>query len=64
MFPWQRTDRNHGVDLHMEDIVQDVTYYNQELNSYIFLITTEGKFKWINVVIDNTELITVTVLSL
>lgn len=53
-----------GVDLHMEDVVQDVTYYNQELNSYIFLITTEGKFKWINVVIDNTELITVTVLSL
>lgn len=31
-----------GVDLHMEDVVQDVTYYNQELNSYIFLITTEG----------------------
>lgn len=53
-----------GVDLHMEDVVQDVTYYNQELNSYIFLITTEGKFKLINVVIDNTELITVTVLSL
>nr|XP_022322709.1 LOW QUALITY PROTEIN: VWFA and cache domain-containing protein 1-like [Crassostrea virginica] len=31
-----------GVDLHMEDVVQDVTYYNQEINSYIFLINTDG----------------------
>lgn len=45
-----------GVDLHMEDVVQDVTYYNQELNSYIFLITTEGKLnKWIYIVINITE---------
>lgn len=32
-----------GVDLHMEDVVQDVTYYNQDINSYIFLINTDGK---------------------
>ena len=32
-----------GVDLHMEDVVQDVTYYNQEINSYIFFINTDGK---------------------
>ena len=32
-----------GVDLHMEDIVQDITYYNNNDQSYAFLITTHGK---------------------
>ncbi|KAL8604767.1 hypothetical protein ACOMHN_017726 [Nucella lapillus] len=31
-----------GVDLHMEDIVQDITYYNNDDQSYAFLITTQG----------------------
>ncbi|XP_061168196.1 VWFA and cache domain-containing protein 1-like [Saccostrea echinata] len=31
-----------GIDLHMEDVVQDVTYYNQDINSYVFLINTDG----------------------
>ena len=32
-----------GVDLHMEDIVQDITYYNNNDQSYAFLITTHGE---------------------
>lgn len=31
-----------GVDLHMEDVAQDITYYNNNDQSYAFLITTEG----------------------
>ena len=32
-----------GVDLHMEDIAQDITYFNQEEDSYAFIINTDGK---------------------
>ncbi|XP_046344826.2 VWFA and cache domain-containing protein 1-like [Haliotis rufescens] len=40
-------DVNHligmvGVDLHMEDIVQDITYYNPGDGSYAFVVTTDG----------------------
>ncbi|GAB1599475.1 VWFA and cache domain-containing protein 1-like isoform X3 [Argonauta hians] len=31
-----------GVDLHMEDIAQDITYFNQEESSYAFIINTDG----------------------
>ncbi|XP_052058181.1 VWFA and cache domain-containing protein 1-like [Mytilus californianus] len=31
-----------GVDLHMEDIVQDITYYDEMDGSYAFVITSEG----------------------
>ncbi|XP_076463028.1 VWFA and cache domain-containing protein 1-like [Babylonia areolata] len=31
-----------GVDLHMEDIAQDITYYNNDDQSFAFLITTQG----------------------
>lgn len=31
-----------GVDLHMEDIVQDVTYYDEMDGSYAFIINAEG----------------------
>ncbi|XP_064604512.1 VWFA and cache domain-containing protein 1-like [Liolophura sinensis] len=31
-----------GVDLHMEDIAQDITYYNQGDGSYAFIIDTAG----------------------
>lgn len=31
-----------GVDLHMEDIAQDITYFNQEEDSYAFIINTDG----------------------
>ncbi|ESO86641.1 hypothetical protein LOTGIDRAFT_128750, partial [Lottia gigantea] len=31
-----------GVDLHVEDIVQDVTYYNQDGQSYSFIVTVDG----------------------
>ena len=31
-----------GVDLHMEDIVQDVTYYDEMDGSYAFIINSEG----------------------
>ena len=31
-----------GVDLHMEDIVQEITYYSQGDGSYAFVITTKG----------------------
>ncbi|KAK3089856.1 hypothetical protein FSP39_007106 [Pinctada imbricata] len=31
-----------GVDLHMEDIVQDVTYYSKDTGSYSFIINNEG----------------------
>lgn len=32
-----------GVDLHMEDIAQDITYFNQEEDSYAFIINTDGE---------------------
>lgn len=32
-----------GVDLHMEDIAQDITYYNNDDQSYAFLISTQGR---------------------
>ncbi|KAH3694838.1 hypothetical protein DPMN_082279 [Dreissena polymorpha] len=31
-----------GVDLHMEDLVQDITYFNQADSSYAFMITDTG----------------------
>ncbi|CAG5123241.1 unnamed protein product, partial [Candidula unifasciata] len=31
-----------GVDLHMEDVAQDVTYYSHADNSYAFIVTTQG----------------------
>ena len=31
-----------GVDLHMEDLVQDITYFNQADNSYAFIINNDG----------------------
>ncbi|XP_055956054.1 VWFA and cache domain-containing protein 1 [Patella vulgata] len=31
-----------GIDLHVEDIVQDITYYNQDGQSYTFIVTTDG----------------------
>lgn len=31
-----------GVDLHMEDLVQDITYFNQADNSYAFMINENG----------------------
>lgn len=31
-----------GVDLHMEDLVQDITYFNQADNSYAFMINEDG----------------------
>lgn len=31
-----------GVDLHMEDIVQDVTYYDEMDGSYAFIINSDG----------------------
>lgn len=31
-----------GVDLHMEDLVQDITYFNQADNSYAFMINEKG----------------------
>lgn len=32
-----------GVDLHMEDLVQDITYFNQADSSYAFIINTNGR---------------------
>uniref|UniRef100_A0A2C9KVH0 Cache domain-containing protein n=1 Tax=Biomphalaria glabrata TaxID=6526 RepID=A0A2C9KVH0_BIOGL len=31
-----------GIDLHMEDVVQDVTYYSHADNSYAFIVTSQG----------------------
>lgn len=31
-----------GVDLHMEDIVQDVTYFDEMDGSYAFIINSDG----------------------
>ena len=31
-----------GVDLHMEDVVQDITYYSHADSSYAFIISTKG----------------------
>ncbi|KAK3767134.1 hypothetical protein RRG08_018006 [Elysia crispata] len=31
-----------GVDLHMEDVVQDITYYSHADSSYAFIISTQG----------------------
>lgn len=31
-----------GIDLHLEEIAQDVTYYNPEHESYTFIISIEG----------------------
>ena len=33
-----------GIDLHMEDLVQEVTYYNQGDGSYAFVVNEKGKF--------------------
>lgn len=49
-------DVNHligivGVDLHMEDIVQDITYYNPGDGSYAFVVTTDGQSQFISNVI-------------
>jgi len=35
-----------GVDLHLEDLVQDVTYFNQGDDAYAFIINTYGKATW------------------
>ena len=32
-----------GMDLHMEDVAQDVTYYSYADSSYAFIITPQGK---------------------
>ena len=32
-----------GVDLYMEDLVQDITYYNRGDGSYVFLVNNKGK---------------------
>lgn len=32
-----------GVDLHMEDVAQDITYYSSNQDSYAFIITTQGE---------------------
>lgn len=32
-----------GIDLHMGDLVEDITYHQQDRSSYSFLINTEGK---------------------
>ncbi|CAL1540838.1 unnamed protein product [Lymnaea stagnalis] len=31
-----------GIDLHMEDVAQDVTYYSHADNSYAFIVTSQG----------------------
>lgn len=33
-----------GIDLHMEDVVQDVTYYSHADNSYAFIVTSQGEY--------------------
>ena len=33
-----------GIDLHMEDIAQEITYYNQVDGSYAFMVNENGKF--------------------
>lgn len=33
-----------GVDLHMEDLVQDITYFNQADSSYAFIINSNGNY--------------------
>jgi hypothetical protein len=40
-----------GVDLHMEDIVQDVTYYDEMDGSYAFIINSEGILFYISVIL-------------
>ena len=32
-----------GVDLHMEELVQEITYYNQGDGSYAFMVDENGK---------------------
>ena len=32
-----------GIDLHLGDLVEDVTYYDNDRSAYSFLIDTDGK---------------------
>ena len=36
-----------GIDLHMADIVQEITYYNQDDGSYAFMVNENGKANYL-----------------